>query len=170
MRKLVWLGLLGALLAPATARAKASPLDGIRHFVVIYEENHSFDNLYGEWPGVDGIDRAKARHILQVDQAGNGYSCLPQVDVNLAAAPPDCTDASRGITSAFSNELFRIHDFIKPTDTTCPPPGVFAPNGVLKGSGLPGGCTRDLVHRYYQERYQLNGGRQNRYVTGSDAV
>ena len=47
---------------------------------------------------------------------------------------------------------------------------MFAPNGVLKGTGLPGGCTRDLVHRFYQEQYQLNGGRQNRYVTGSDAV
>jgi phospholipase C len=35
---------------------------------------------------------------------------------------------------------------------------------------LPGGCTRDLVHRFYQEQYQLNGGKQNRYVTGSDAV
>ena len=39
-----------------------------------------------------------------------------------------------------------------------------------KGTGLPGGCTRDLVHRYYQEQYQLNSGKQNRYVTGSDAV
>jgi phospholipase C len=29
---------------------------------------------------------------------------------------------------------------------------------------------RDLVHRFYQEQYQLNGGRQNRYVTGSDTV
>jgi phospholipase C len=47
---------------------------------------------------------------------------------------------------------------------------VFAPNGVLDPNGLPGGCTRDLVHRYYQEQYQLDGGRQNRYVTGSDAV
>jgi hypothetical protein len=43
-------------------------------------------------------------------------------------------------------------------------------NGVLKGTGLPGGCTRDLVHRFYQEQYQLDGGKQNRYVTGSDAV
>ena len=47
---------------------------------------------------------------------------------------------------------------------------MFAPNGVLKASGLPGGCTRDLVHRFYQEQYQLDGGRQDRYVTGSDAV
>jgi phospholipase C len=35
---------------------------------------------------------------------------------------------------------------------------------------LPGGCTRDLVHRFYQEQYQLDSGRQDRYVTGSDAV
>ena len=47
---------------------------------------------------------------------------------------------------------------------------MFAPNGVPNGTGLPGGCTRDLVHRFYQEQYQLNDGRQNRYVTGSDAV
>jgi phospholipase C len=30
-------------------------LRGIDHLVVIYEENHSFDNLYGLWPRVDGI-------------------------------------------------------------------------------------------------------------------
>ncbi len=47
---------------------------------------------------------------------------------------------------------------------------MFAANGVPKGSGEPGGCTRDIVHRFYQEQYQLNGGKQNRYVTGSDAV
>src|SRR5262245_11883718 len=127
MRKLIWLGLLAALLAPGTAHAKASPLAGIRHFVVIYEENHSFDNLYGEWPGVDGISKASASHIRQVDQGGQPYQCLAQVDVNLATPPQpgDCTDAAHGITSHFPNQLFRIDDSIKPTDTTCPPPGVF---------------------------------------------
>ena len=34
----------------------------------------------------------------------------------------------------------------------------------------PGGCTRDLVHRFYQEQYQIDGGRQDRYTTGSDAI
>jgi len=43
-------------------------------------------------------------------------------------------------------------------------------NGYKKGTGQPGGCTRDLVHRFYQEPYQINGGQMNRYVTGSDAV
>ena len=49
---------------------------------------------------------------------------------------------------------------------------MFAANGVLKDSpgALPGGCTRDLVHRFYQEQYQIDGGKQDRYVTGSDAV
>jgi phospholipase C len=172
MRKLVWLGLVGTLLMPATAQAKASPLAGIRHFVVIYEENHSFDNLYGEWPGVDGIGQASASHIRQVDQNGQPYQCLAQLDVNLATPPlpGDCSDPAHAITSHFPNQLFRLDDYIKPTDTTCPAPGMNAPNGVLKGSGLPGGCTRDLVHRYYSERYQLNGGRQNRYMAASDAV
>ena len=26
------------------------------------------------------------------------------------------------------------------------------------------------MHRFYQEQYQLDGGRQDRYSTGSDAV
>jgi len=29
-------------------------LDRLQHIVVIYLENHSFDNLYGEFPGADG--------------------------------------------------------------------------------------------------------------------
>jgi acid phosphatase len=57
-----------------------------------------------------------------------------------------------------------------PTDTTCPAPGVSAPNGVKKGTGLPGGCTRDLVHRFYNEQFQIDGGQQDRYTLGSDAV
>ena len=36
----------------------------------------------------------------------------------------------------------------------------FAPNGLTpSASNLPGGCTRDIVHQFYQEQYQLNGGR-----------
>jgi phospholipase C len=150
----------------------------IDRFVVIYEENHSFDNLYGMWEGVDGVSNAEAdgAHIVQVDQAGRPYDCLLQNDVNLTSPPLDsaCSDAHPGLAfpSHFKNAPFTIDDYIKPTDKTCPAPGMSAPNGVLKDSpgALAGGCTRDLVHRFYQEQYQLNGGRQNRYTTGSDAV
>src|SRR5439155_18438753 len=75
-------------------------------------------------------------------------------------------------SSAFSNQWWLIDPLIPPTATTCPPAlGAFSfPNGVKNGTGEPGGCTRDLVHRFYQEQYQLNDGAQNRYVTGSDAI
>jgi phospholipase C len=183
---------VAALAAPASVQADAPRalaqtarpaahklLGGFKHLVVIYQENHSFDNLYGHWgkvggQRVDGIWNAPRRHTRQIMQSGTAYKCLPQDDVNLTSPPlgVTCSDPAHGIASAFHNRPFLIDRYIKPTDKTCPPPGVFAPNGVLKDSAgaLPGGCTRDLVHRFYQEQYQLNGGRQNRYVTGSDAI
>jgi acid phosphatase len=152
---------------------------GYKNVVVIYQENHSFDNLYGRWGRVsghpvDGLRQADTAHSTQVAQDGSAYSCLPQVDVNLTSPPlaSSCSDPGHAINSAFSNQPFTIDDYIAPSDKTCPKPGVSAPNGVLKDSGLgdQGGCTRDLVHRFYQEKYQINGGHQNRYVTGSDAI
>jgi phospholipase C len=163
-----------ALVGSSGAAGGPQKLREIEHIVVIYQENHSFDNLYGGWEGVDGIADAPAARTTQVSQAGTPFQCLLQNDVNLTTPPlsATCTDSTTAttFTSHFGNAPFGIDAFIPATATTCPQPGVFAPNGVLNGTGLPGGCTRDLVHRFYQEQYQLNGGRQNRYVTGSDAV
>ena len=151
-------------------------LGKIQHVVVIYEENHSFDNLYGGWEGVNGRAQADAAHTTQVNQNGTAYTCLMQVDVNLAAVTPQsCTDSTTAttFTSHFTNAPFLIDDFIKPTDTTCPPDPNSAfskPNGFANGTGSPGGCTRDIVHEFYQDQYQENGGAMNRFVTGSDAV
>src|SRR5215831_8564013 len=152
-----------------------------KHIVIIYQENHSFDNLYGFWGNVggdtiDGQSKADAAHTNQVRQDNQtAYSCLLQNDVNLTSPSPlqaSCTDNTGpiAILSAFKNKPFEINDFIPPVATTCPKPvGAFASNGFLNGSGLPGGCIKDIVHRFYNEQYQINGGRQNRYVTGSDA-
>ena len=146
---------------------------------MIYEENHSFDNLYGGWEGVNGLANADAAHTTQVNQAGNEYACLKQDDVNLTSPTPlatTCNDSTAGtpggpFPSHFTNDPFQIDTYIPPSATTCPSPLVFGPaNGVPNGTGFPGGCTRDLVHRFYQEPYQLDGGAQDRYVTGSDAI
>src|SRR3954449_7882255 len=106
---------------------------GYKHLVVIYEENHSFDNLYGSWGDVngqhvEGLADASAASKTQRAQDGKAYSCLPQNDVNLSSPPlPNtCQDAAHGIyKSHFENRPFRIDDFIKPMDKTCPAPGVF---------------------------------------------
>jgi acid phosphatase len=179
--------------AIATATVMTSPSAGAashsstvvgkyHHVVVIYQENHSFDNLYGGWgtvngQRVDGVQQQTGEHaVQQVAQNGEPYGCLLQNDVNLTAPSPltsTCQDPAHKVTAShFGNQQFSIDDYIHPADKTCPAPGVFAPNGVLKDSAgaVPGGCTRDLVHRFYQEQYQINGGKQNRYVTGSDAV
>jgi acid phosphatase len=170
---------------PAASGAKV--VGGFKHVVVIYEENHSFDNLYGGWGKVgdrrvNGRSKAGPLHTTQVAQDGHPYTCLMQNDVNLTVGPLAGTCGSESVhladgstvsyVSHFSNKPFRIDRYIKPTDTTCPPiDNLFGfPNGVPKGQGTPGGCTRDLVHKFYQEQYQLNGGQMNRYVTGSDAV
>ena len=152
----------------------ANQLQRINHIVVIYQENHSFDNLFGNWEGVNGRAAATAAKTIQVGQSGVAFKCLKQVDVNLTSPPltASCTDSTTGTTfsSAFTNAPFAIDAVIPPSATTCPAPGAFAPHGYPNGTGLPGGCTQDIVHRFYQEQYQLNGGRMNRYTTGSDAA
>jgi phospholipase C len=197
---LVSISLMAA--GPAAAGADKGPLGSYKHIVVIYEENHSFDNLYGMWGDVNGqhlagLAAADAAHTTQVAQNGTPYTCLKQLDVNLntdAAGntlskldqcnPETVTfpDASTTTyTSHFLNQPFNIDQYIPADATTCPRPNQefsFA-NGIKNGAlqadgvtpvGLPGGCTRDLVHKFYQEQYQLDGGQQDRYVTGSDSV
>ena len=163
-----------------TASHKRGPLPGgFKNLVVIYQENHSFDNLYGSWgkagrDRVDGLDSAPRATSLQVKQNGQAYRCLPQTDVNLAGVQPkSCTGDPDVGPSAFTNDPFNIEDLIKPTDKTCAAPGTKDPaTGVPKDSAgaVAGGCTSDMVHRFYTEQYQLNGGAMNRYVTGSDAA
>src|SRR5262245_415385 len=152
--------------AGGSSNTNEKRLSKVDHIVVIYQENHSFDNLYGGWEGVNGRTEADSAHSVQVNQLGAPFQCLLQNDPNLTAPPLSalCNDATvpaKLFASHFPNAPFNIDTFIPATAATCP-------NGAPGGS--PGGCTRDLVHRFYQEQYQLDGGRQDRYVTGSDAA
>ena len=52
--------------------AEDRELSRIGHIIVIYQENWSFDSLYGLFPGADGL--------------ANGFGQLAQVDVK--ASPP----------------------------------------------------------------------------------
>ena len=151
-------------------------LDKIQHIVVIYEENHSFDNLYGGWEGVNGRSNAD-RGAHDPDRPGRCAVHLPaperrQPDVAAAARRLHRHDDGDDVHEPLHERAVLDRGYIPTDATTCPPARAsFAPNGLLHGTGnLPGGCTRDIVHRFYQEQYQLNNGTQNRYTTGSDAV
>jgi phospholipase C len=154
---------LAAAVALSADENRDEKLSKVNHFVVIYQENHSFDNLFGQWEGVEGLDDATPSEIRQLNQSNVSFNCLLQDDPNLTVPPltGSCFDPANSITSAFLNAPFNIDRYIPATANTCP-------NGTP--GGAPGGCTRDLVHRFYQEQYQIHGGAQNHYVTGSDAV
>ena len=172
--------------------------DSTKHIVVLYMQNNSFDKLFGLWDQVNGdpvdnIAKAPASAVKQVSQDGTAVRCLLMNDVNLAsgspAGVPSCNDAGgQGIgrypayRSAYPNAPFLLNDALPAGAMTCPPPGtdadlvkyaqVPADNGVAANSpgAQAGGCTRDLVHRFYQEQYQLNDGAMNRYAVGSDSA
>ncbi len=116
---------------------------GYKNLVVIYEENHSFDNLYGDWGRigskvVNGLQNATAATTTQVAQDGTAYRCLLQDDVNLTS--PAAADILHGPRARRPGQPLRATTggrsttTSSPADKTCPAPGVFAPNGVLKGS------------------------------------
>ena len=144
---------LGLIPAAAGARARddTPPLHRIKHIVVLYMENHSFDNLYGTFPGADGLAQAPPSHTKQVDLNGQLYKCLPQDDPHLTSPPlpaDQCSTASGDpFDSHFTNDPFSIDQYIPPDQP-----------------------TRDLVHRYYQNKVQIDGGKNDKFVAASDAL
>ena len=104
-------------------------LDKVKHVVVIYLENHSFDNLYGQFAGANGLSDASAAQIIQVDSMGKPYTFLPAI-----------TESSAFPTN-LPNHFFDIDQYI--------------PNDML---------TPDVLHRYYQEQLQIDGGKMDKYA------
>nr|WP_246189460.1 alkaline phosphatase family protein [Methylacidimicrobium cyclopophantes] len=77
--------LLALLPGGSTARAAPVPSVPIDHIVLLYQENHSFDNLFGEFPDAEGIPRTAAVGV-QVDRFAVPYKRLPPVQ---EAGTPD---------------------------------------------------------------------------------
>ena len=62
--------LILALLLLSCGAATAQPNDvPIEHIIVFYQENHTFDNLYGHFPGANGLDGPGAK-VQQVNKEG----------------------------------------------------------------------------------------------------
>src|SRR5213075_3175836 len=62
--------LAGCASAPPAQGGNEAAVQRIGHVVVIFAENHSFDNLYGLFPGADGIANAKPEQATQIDHDG----------------------------------------------------------------------------------------------------
>ncbi len=117
-------------------------LERVDTIVVIYAENRSFDHLYGLFPGAEGIAQATAAQKTQLDHDGRPLPHLPPTwDHGKASA--------RFATEKLPNGPFRID---------APPI-----NGRMDEI-LP-----SPWHLYYQNREQINGGRNNMFAAMANA-
>ena len=113
----------------------------IAHLVVIYLENHSFDNLYGQFAGAEGLTQAMASGtMVQNDMTGAAYATLPPVFDSSMKMPDTRFPAN------LANQPFDITQFVMASQQ-----------------------TPDLVHRYYQEQAQIDGGKMDHFAAISDA-
>ncbi|HEX5325298.1 MAG TPA: acid phosphatase [Acetobacteraceae bacterium] len=137
---------------PATgfaAEPTEQQFDKIQTVVVIYAENRSFDNLYGHFPGANGIDQASQASLQQRDRDGSVLTELPPVWGGLTAkgvTPP----VTQAMTEHLPNGLFVVDD----------------PNGFNVSLGT---VTHDLWHRFYQNQMQIDDGRNDMFVAWADS-
>ena len=126
--------------SPGLAADSVESLDTI---VIVYMENRSFDNLFGLFPGADGIADAIAAAPKQVDRDGKVLSVLPR--------PRNTSSSPAEIDSRFPADLpnapFNIETYV--------------PIAMKTG---------DLVHRYYTNQEQIDGGKNDKFAAFSDAA
>jgi phospholipase C len=113
--------------------------ENIQHIVVIYLENHGFDNLYGQFPYANGLQQA-ADAPLQADLDGKPYAILPLV-MDSERKQPD-----ERFPKDLPNKPFAIDQYV-PADQK----------------------IGDLVHRFYQNQAQIHEGLNDRFAAISDA-
>src|SRR5271157_4621421 len=134
------IGLLTATSALAQP-AGNDPLSKIGHIVVIFEENRSFDNFFGRFPGANGFASAGGT-APQIGPDGKPYKFLPAaIDSNLKPAAEDTR-----FPAQLPNQPFEINPYVSLEED-----------------------TGDLIHAFYQEQMQINGGAMNRFAQVSNA-
>jgi acid phosphatase len=131
------------------AGAQAQNLDAIKTVVVLYAENRSFDNLYGRFPGANGLQNVAPEQARQLDRDGTVLKELPPIWGGLTAKgiTPPVTQAQ---TEHLPNTPFGIDD----------PKGFNQPLSIT---------TRDLWHRFYENQMQIDGGKNDKFAAFADS-
>ncbi|WP_160288205.1 acid phosphatase [Pseudomonas knackmussii] len=156
-------GLVGE--SPAQAAEAARELSGaeldkalreqVKTVVVIYAENRSFNNLFGDFPGVEKpLSSLKPEDYQQRDRDGSVLEKLPKVYGGVLQLGQTLEGVSYAEGVQYQENL---------------PNAPFALKGP-QGEDLPLGLvTRDLWHVFYQNQMQINGGRNDMFVAWADS-
>jgi phospholipase C len=131
----------------------------IKNVIVIYQENWSFDSLYGLFPGANGISQSSLVSLTQRDRlTGQPYTAQLGQPFDLVSGsltlttPPQPINSSGQIDTRFQANF----DTLTPYD-------------LVADAGLQvSDKTGDIVHRFWHEQSQINHGKMNWFTTWSD--
>jgi len=137
--------------------------DDIQTVVVIYAENRSFDNIFGTYPGANGLSRASTASTTQLDRDGSTLSGLPAVwggtsggvTAGAPVAPVAVTQAqSAAYLNTFNHpySILSLYNFVSSSNTN-----------PLQYT------NRDMYHRFYENQMQINGGANNKFAAWADS-
>ncbi len=123
----------------------AVSLDSVKNIVVIFAENRGFDNIYGAFPGANGLP---AQPVAQLDRDGNPLPTLPQAWGGVTA-----TGFTPAITQAQSDGLANAPYSLETTYSG------FSNTTI----------TRDLYHRFFENQMQIDGGKNDMFAAWADS-
>ncbi|MCS3468158.1 acid phosphatase [Pseudomonas sp. JUb42] len=128
----------------------------VKTVVVIYAENRSFNNLFGDFPGVESpLSTVKPEQYQQRDRDGSLLNTLPPAWGGVLQVGPQTVDGvTYPVNTQFQENL---------------PNAPFALKGP-NAEDLPLSLvTRDLWHVFYQNQMQINGGKNDKFVAWADS-
>jgi acid phosphatase len=133
----------------------------IQNIVIIYAENRTFDNMFGSFPGANGLSAVvdstghpTAAYVTQKDRDGvTVLSKLPKTwgGVTGTGNPTVVTEAQ---SDNLTNAPFEIEN-------------AYVANGAPTLATLD--VTRDLTHRFFENQMELNGGSNDMFGAWLDA-
>jgi phospholipase C len=143
-------GFLGLLL-PAAGRAA---LTDITHIVVIYQENWSFDSMFGKFPGANGLANAGAA-ATQIDLSGTAWGSASNLTYSVGSASLPSFNPTLGMPVLEANTCGGTSYCYQPNGPWDLTP-FLAPTGIT---------STDLPHKYYTEQMQIDGGLMDRFTS-----
>ncbi|HVT37078.1 MAG TPA: acid phosphatase [Nevskiaceae bacterium] len=149
------IGLMTGLSACSTDNTVGgAPASGVKNIVVIYAENRSFDALFGNFPGANGVPTDPAKYT-QLDRDGvTPLAKLPQTWGGVTAAGNPLV-----VTQAQSDNLPNAPFAIETTFNAVNGASVLSTDDV----------TRDLTHRFFENIMEINGGSNDMFAAWLDA-
>jgi len=122
-------------------------LQSVQNIVVIFAENRAFDNVYGNFPGVNGLP-TNGTFVPQLDRDFSTLATLPQTwgGVTASGFTPAITQAE---SDGLANAPYSLESTYSGFDNTF--------------------ITRDLYHRFFENQMQIDGGTNDMFAAWADS-